>query len=212
METVIDIENVSESEARIRAIDALKLVGIPAPEQRLDDYPHQFSGGMRQRALIAIALSGNPKVLIADEPTTALDVTIQDQIIGLVRDLQKKLGMSVIWVTHDLGVVAQLCNRVAVLYAGQVMESASTIELFENNCHPYTRGLIGSIPSGGAKSKKLVPIPGQPPDLGNLPAGCPFAVRCRHADEACFQTKIQLQEVSLNHHTACLKYETIGTN
>lgn len=204
-ETLVDVEGLDEQKAKERAIEALRMVGIPGAETRVNDYPHQFSGGMRQRVLIAIALSSSPKILIADEPTTALDVTVQDQIVDLIRDLQKKIGMSVIWVTHDLGVVAQLCNRVAVLYAGQVMEIASTIELFENSKHPYTKGLIASIPSGTAKHKKLVPIPGQPPNLSKLPDGCPFAPRCYFSTEMCFNTAIKLNEIAPNHYSACLR-------
>src|ERR1700736_344297 len=176
VETVVQHEGIDKTAARKRAVEALKRVGIPAAERRLDEYPHQFSGGMRQRAMIAIALACRPKLLLADEPTTALDVTVQDQIIRLVQDLQRELGMSVVWVTHDLGVVAQLCDRVAVMYAGQILELAEVTDIFENSRHPYTRGLLESVPSG-ERGLGLIPIPGQPPDLLDLVRGCAFAPR-----------------------------------
>src|SRR5260370_650722 len=151
METIVQHEGVSRIEARRRAVDAVRRVGIPGAERRLDEYAHQFSGGMRQRAMIAIALACRPKLLLADEPTTALDVTVQDQIIRLIQDLQREMGMSVIWVTHDLGVVAQLCDRVAVMYAGQIVELADVIDLYEARRHPYTRAVMQSVHSGGAR-------------------------------------------------------------
>ncbi|MCE5208710.1 MAG: ABC transporter ATP-binding protein [Chloroflexi bacterium] len=209
METIVQHEGVSQSEARNQSIELLRKVGIPVPERRISEYPHQFSGGMRQRAMIAIALSCRPKVLLADEPTTALDVTIQDQIIKLVQDLQAETGASVVWVTHDLGVVAQLCDRVAVMYAGRIVEMADVIELFENSRHPYTLGLMESIPTGELKGKKLVPIQGNPPDLLNLPAGCSFAPRCRYVMDACRTADPQLRPVKPGHFSACIRFEEI---
>ncbi|MCJ7622712.1 MAG: ABC transporter ATP-binding protein [Anaerolineaceae bacterium] len=209
IETIVQHENVSQSEARDRSIELLRMVGIPVAQRRMNEYPHQFSGGMRQRAMIAIALTCRPKVLLADEPTTALDVTIQDQIIRLVQDLQQETGMSVVWVTHDLGVVAQICDRVAVMYAGKIMEMADVIELFENSRHPYTLGLMESIPTGELKGKKLVPIQGNPPDLLNLPAGCPFAPRCRFMIEACKTADIPLRPVNPGHYSACIRFREI---
>jgi oligopeptide/dipeptide ABC transporter ATP-binding protein len=209
VETIRQHEDVSTNDARERAVALLRMVGIPEPQRRLGDYPHQFSGGMRQRAMIAIALACSPKVLLADEPTTALDVTIQDQIIRLVQELQERLGMSVVWVTHDLGVVAQLCHRVAVMYAGKIMELADVVDLFENSRHPYTIGLMESIPKSAARGSRLVPIPGQPPNLLNLPGGCPFAPRCRYATEDCANAEVALQEVSPGHYSACIRSNEI---
>ncbi|GAB4404640.1 MAG: ABC transporter ATP-binding protein [Anaerolineales bacterium] len=209
VETIREHEDISRSAAREKAVSLLRMVGIPEPARRLEDYPHQFSGGMRQRAMIAIALACSPKVLLADEPTTALDVTIQDQIIRLVQELQEQFGMSVIWVTHDLGVVAQLCHRVAVMYGGMIMELADVITLFENSRHPYTLGLMESIPKGTAREVRLVPIPGQPPNLLNLPEGCPFAPRCRFAADECSNGNVALQEVSPNHYSACIRSREI---
>ncbi len=207
VETILQHENLSRSAGEERAVNLMKLVGIPAPERRLKEYPHQFSGGMRQRAMIAIALACRPKVLLADEPTTALDVTVQDQIIRLVKDLQEEMGTSVVWVTHDLGVVAQLCDRVAVMYAGQIMELADVVSLFEMARHPYTEGLLESVP--GAREAKLIPIPGQPPDLLNLPPGCPFAERCRYMEPRCREAAVLLRPVGPGHQSACIRFEEI---
>jgi oligopeptide/dipeptide ABC transporter ATP-binding protein len=209
VETIRQHEDTSRSEARERAVDLLRLVGIPSPERRISEYPHQFSGGMRQRAMIAIALACRPQVLLADEPTTALDVTIQDQIIRLITELQQELEMSVIWVTHDLGVVAQICDRVAVMYAGRILELANVIELFENSRHPYTYGLMESIPTTVSREGRLIPIPGQPPNLLNLAPGCPFAPRCRHAVEDCLTADVTLRPVSARHFSACIRFEEI---
>ncbi len=206
IETILQHENLSKSAARERAVDLFRKVGIPAPERRINEYPHQFSGGMRQRVMIAIALACRPKVLLADEPTTALDVTIQDQIIRLVEGLQEEFGMSVIWVTHDLGIVAQLCDRVAVMYAGHIVELAEVVELFENSRHPYTRGLIESIPSSGTREmQRLIPIPGQPPDLVNPGEGCPFLPRCRYGQEECRNANMFLNEVEPGHYSSCIR-------
>ncbi len=170
-------EKISRRESRRRAVDMLELVGIPSPADRADRYPHEFSGGMRQRAVIGMALSGRPDLLIADEPTTALDVTIQAQILDLLRDLRDRTGAGMIFITHDLGVVAELCDRVAVMYAGSMVEEAPVRELFRYPRHPYTRGLLAGLPVVGSKAR-LRPIEGRPPDLMNLPAGCRFAERC----------------------------------
>ena len=190
--------------ARARALDLLKLVGIPDAANRLDDYPHQFSGGMRQRVMIAMGLSCNPKLLIADEPTTALDVTIQAQITSLVKRLRDETGMAVIWITHDLGIVAGLADRIIVMYAGHIMENSPAEELYDHPRHPYTLGLLGAIPrldAGG--NKRLAPIPGLPPDLGNPPQGCPFVPRCPYRMEKCFNERPPALPVGPQHYSAC---------
>jgi oligopeptide transport system ATP-binding protein len=195
---------MTKQQARARTIELLQLVNIPEAAKRINDYPHQFSGGMRQRVMIAMALSCNPELLIADEPTTALDVTIQAQIIDLVRRLQRELGMAVIWITHDLGVVAGMCERVNVMYAGFVIESAAVRDIYASPQHPYTKGLLGSIPRLDAKSKsKLTPIEGLPPDLIDLPKGCPFAARCSYVQDICRTQRPELRAVGAGHHTAC---------
>jgi len=195
---------MNKEKARARTLELLKMVGIPEAERRLDDYPHQFSGGMRQRVMIAMALSCNPQLLIADEPTTALDVTIQAQIIDLVRRLQRDLGMAVIWITHDLGVVAGLCERVNVMYAGFIIEEGPVMDIYHRPGHPYTVGLLHSIPRLDAASKeKLTPIEGLPPDLIALPAGCPFAARCNVKIPICNEVRPQLRTVGPNHRIAC---------
>ncbi len=186
-----------------RSIELLDLVGIPSPEKRLDEYIHQFSGGMRQRAMIAIVLAAEPKLLLADEPTTALDVTIQDQIIRLLLDLQKEMHMSIILVTHDLGVVSQMCDRVAVMYAGSIMESGSTVELFGRPKHPYLEGLINSIPGDEGRTGRLKQIVGIPPSLSNLPSGCPFHPRCSYADENCRHQMPSTAEILPEHFCCC---------
>lgn len=176
----------SKDEALKRSVELLDMVGIPNPEQRVKDYPHQFSGGMRQRVMIAMALANHPDLLIADEPTTALDVTIQHQILKQMRSLQEEYGTSIIFITHDLGVVAELCDRVVVLYGGLVMEEAEINDLFENPLHPYTMGLLASIPGlTKDKSERLQSIPGSPPDMTKPPKGCPFASRCQFARNIC---------------------------
>lgn len=195
---------MSLTQARRRAIDLLKMVGIPSPEQRVDDYPHQFSGGMRQRVMIAMALACNPKLIIADEPTTALDVTIQAQIIDLVKRLRRELGMAVIWITHDLGVVAGMCNRVIVMYAGHVVESARVRDLYARPSHPYTLGLLRSVPRLDEERKtKLVPIDGLPPDLVNPRPGCLFVPRCSFVKDICWQASPELRTVGPDHQVAC---------
>ena len=177
---------IAESEARLKVTELLRLVGVPSAADRLDDYPHQFSGGMRQRVMIAMALACDPALLIADEPTTALDVTIQAQILRLVNRLKRHLGMSVIWVTHDLGVVARLADRVAVMYAGAIVEEASVTDFYRAPLHPYSRGLLQSLPGpSSAPRGRLLPIGGQPPSLLHLPPGCAFADRCPSAVRQC---------------------------
>ena len=195
----------TKQEAWARAKELLELVGINEPEKRrLKQYPHELSGGMRQRVMIAIALACEPKLLIADEPTTALDVTIQAQILELMNDLRKKLGMSIIMITHDLGVVAQMCEKIAVMYAGHIVEYGTTDEIFYNPQHEYTKGLINSIPKLNAEEKeRLVPIEGQPVDLLNPPAGCPFAPRCKSCMKVCLNKMPPKTELSDTHYTYC---------
>jgi len=196
---------MDKKQARARAIELLELVGIPSAAQRIDDYPHQFSGGMRQRAMIAMGLSCNPQLLIADEPTTALDVTIQAQIVDLVKRLRDELGMAVIWITHDLGVVAGLADRVIVMYAGYIVEEAPVRELYANPRHPYTIGLLGSLPRLDAdRPTELKSIEGLPPDLINLPSGCPFYARCNYRIDKCTQAVPPLTSVGVNHTAACI--------
>ncbi len=193
---------MSESDARQRTIELLNHVGIPMAEQRIDQYPHQLSGGMRQRVMIALGLSCNPRLLIADEPTTALDVTIQAQIIALVRGLQEETGMAVIWITHDLGVIAGLADQVIVMYSGHVVEYAAVDDLFENPGHPYTLGLLASLPEMGAEdSEQLRTIRGTPPDLLNLPPGCPFAPRCDYVIEKCLAQNPPLMPVQASSNS-----------
>ena len=196
---------MDKKQARARSIELLELVGIPLASQRIDDYPHQFSGGMRQRAMIAMGLSCNPQLLIADEPTTALDVTIQAQIVDLVKRLRDELGMAVIWITHDLGVVAGLADRVIVMYAGYIVEEASVRDLYANPRHPYTIGLLGSLPRlDEDRPTQLKSIEGLPPDLINLPAGCPFYPRCNYRIDKCTQAVPPLIPVGVNHTSACI--------
>lgn len=186
MEMILEHEKMTKREARARAIEMLKLVGIPAAEKRIDSYPHEFSGGMRQRVMIALALSCNPKLLIADEPTTALDVTIQAQILSLIKSLNKQFGMTTMLITHDLGVVATVCDKVAVMYGGLIMEYGTVDEIFYHPRHPYTMGLLGSIPHvDGGEKRRLIPIDGTPPDLINPPKGCPFSTRCKYCINVC---------------------------
>lgn len=188
MEMILEHEKMTKREARARAIEMLKLVGIPAAEKRIDSYPHEFSGGMRQRVMIALALSCNPKLLIADEPTTALDVTIQAQILSLIKSLNKQFGMTTMLITHDLGVVATVCDKVAVMYGGLIMEYGTVDEIFYHTRHPYTMGLLGSIPHvDGGEKRRLIPIDGTPPDLINPPKGCPFSTRCKYCMNVCTQ-------------------------
>ena len=199
-------KSVSKKEAAERSVELLGRVGIPRPETRVNDYPHQFSGGMRQRVMIAMALSCNPSLLIADEPTTALDVTIQAQILELLDALRAEMGAAVILITHDIGVVAGLADRVMVMYAGRAVEQATTLDLFDRPQHPYTWGLMGSVPRlDREKPRRLPAIPGQPPSLIDLPAGCSFAPRCPHRFAACaIETPELLARVGEGHLDACL--------
>jgi oligopeptide transport system ATP-binding protein len=196
---------MSSSKARRRAIELLKMVGIPLAEDRVDDFPHQFSGGMRQRVMIAIALSCGPRLLIADEATTALDVTIQAQIIDLVNRLRRETGTAVMWITHDLGIIAGLCDRVNVMYAGRLVESASVEDIFYRPAHGYTLGLLHSIPRLDEDQKtRLVPIEGTPPDLIGISALCPFLPRCQVAKEVCATQIPEVRQVAEGHNTTCL--------
>lgn len=197
---------MNRAQKQSRALELMHLVGIPSPEKRIDEYIHQFSGGMRQRVMIAIALASQPHLLLADEPTTALDVTIQDQIMKLIGGLKKRMNMSVILVTHDLGVVSQMCDRVAVMYAGHVMELCDTVTLFFHPRHPYTHGLFRSLPYGKGTRTRLEPIAGAPPSLENLPAGCPFEPRCDWAEECCRAGLPPLTEIAEGHFTRCYFY------
>lgn len=197
-------QQMDREAARARAAKLLELVGIPNADARLDDYPHQFSGGMRQRVMIAMALACTPQILIADEPTTALDVTIQAQIVDLVKKLRQEMGMSIIWITHDLGIVAGLAHRVMVMYAGFVVERAAVKELYARPLHPYTRGLLGSLPRVDADtSQRLINIDGLPPDLLAPPANCQFAPRCPYAYDRCWAEIPPLQQVIPGHEVAC---------
>jgi oligopeptide transport system ATP-binding protein len=210
-ESLILHMNMNKDQAKARAIELLKMVGIPNAEERVDQYPHQFSGGMRQRVMIAMALSCNPKLLIADEPTTALDVTIQAQILDLMKTLQTETGAGVMMITHSMGVVAGMADRVQVMYAGHIVETATTEEIFANPRHPYTVGLMKSIPRLDAQKKeKLQPIRGLPPDLIDLPDMCPFVPRCNYAREQCERKNPPLMEVSPGHFSACWFYEEVS--
>jgi oligopeptide transport system ATP-binding protein len=205
IEPLVIHEKISKSEATKRALEMLEAVGINDPEKRMNLYPHEFSGGMRQRVMIAMALITKPELLIADEPTTALDVTVQAQILELLRKMQKELGMAVIFITHDLGVVSGLCDRVQVMYAGRIVETTDTRTLFYHPKHPYTRALQRSIPSLQPKGSELYTIRGLPPDLSKPLPGCPFAPRCEFAGEKCVNTAVQLKEVAPGHAHACLR-------
>jgi peptide/nickel transport system ATP-binding protein len=206
--------SVSKAAARDRAIGLLELVGIPEPQRRVDQYPHEFSGGMRQRAMIAMALANEPKLLIADEPTTALDVTVQAQILALIEDLQSRLGMAVIIITHDLGVVAEIADEIAVMYAGRIVEHGSTGQIFETPQHPYTWGLLKSIPRlDVSRSEELVPIPGRPPSLINRPSGCFFHPRCPYVldDHRRIDPRLEPVAGDSGHEAACLLPEPVRT-
>ncbi|WP_245297047.1 ABC transporter ATP-binding protein [Rhodomicrobium sp. R_RK_3] len=205
-ESIVRHRGASRSEARKLALDMLRKVRIPAAEKRLDAYPHQLSGGMRQRIMIAVALVNEPDLLIADEPTTALDVTIQAQILALMRELQRAAGMAMILVTHDLGVVAEVADRVAVMYAGRIVETGTARDLFDDPQHPYTLGLIGSLPSLGRREGRLATIPGSVPPPDRFPAGCRFATRCPFADARCWTETPPLTGIgAAGHRAACFK-------
>lgn len=197
-------EGLSGKDANKRAVELLNLVGISNPESRLKQFPHQFSGGMRQRVMVAMALTCSPKLLIADEPTTALDVTIQAQILELMRDLKNKINTSIILITHDLGIVADLCSRVFVMYGGKIIEKGAVDDIYYHPQHPYTWGLLKSIPRLDTSEKgKLVPIPGTPPDLLNPPTGCRFAPRCEHCMQVCIEQMPEYTTINDGHQVAC---------
>jgi len=203
---------MSRRAARAEAAQLLDRVGIPSPRERLSAYPHELSGGMQQRVMIAIAISCRPKLLLADEPTTALDVTIQDQILSLLLELQAEEGMGILLVSHDLGVIAQTCDRVCVMYGGYVVEKAPTVELFGRPKHPYTAALLKAVPEFALEQegRRLTPIPGQPPDLAALPEGCPFQPRCAFARADCAEVPMALETVGPQHSTACPFHEEAG--
>ncbi|MBS0550298.1 MAG: ABC transporter ATP-binding protein [Proteobacteria bacterium] len=206
-EVIRQHENLSKKQARDAAVEMLRLVNIPNPGKRVDDYPHQFSGGMRQRVMIAMAMSCKPKLLIADEPTTALDVTIQAQILELMQEMKERLGMSIMLITHAMGVVAETCQRVVVMYAGKVVEEASVEALFGNPRHPYTQGLIRSIPRvdrGAEQKQRLEAIPGTVPSLLQPPTGCRFAARCKYVMDVCTQAMPPLKEAAPGHFVRCV--------
>ena len=204
MESLIIHRDMNKAEARKEAIRMLEMVKIPSPESRIDNYPHELSGGMRQRVMIAIALACNPKILIADEPTTALDVTIQAQILELMKDLQKKTHMGIIFITHNLGVVADICDKVSVMYAGKIVEQGPVDDIFYKPAHPYTMGLLRSMPRVDAESyERLIPIEGSPVDMLNPPEGCPFAPRCEHCMKICLKKMPPYVEIGENHRSAC---------
>lgn len=210
-EGLIKHQHLQKKQAIVKAVEMLTLVGIPEPERRVNQYPHEFSGGMRQRVSIAIALACNPKLLIADEPTTALDVTIQAQILELMIDLQEKLGTAILLITHDLGIVAEMADRVMIMYAGNIVESGSCDDIFYNPSHPYTWGLLGSIPQPGQKNKEeLASIKGTPPDLHAEIQGCPFKHRCRFAMEVCHKATPFTYEISQGHTACCFLHHELA--
>jgi oligopeptide transport system ATP-binding protein len=206
IEPLLIHEKMKRDEAVKRGIQALEEVGVPDAAKRIRSYPHEFSGGMRQRVMIAMALITRPELLIADEPTTALDVTVQAQILEVIQKMQRELGTAVIWITHDLGVVAGFCQRVLVMYAGRIVERARTDRLFYHTSHPYTRALQKSIPALQPKGAELYTIPGMPPDLARPVQGCPFVPRCEFAQPECHQP-VELKEISPEHATACLRVQ-----
>jgi len=203
-------QKLNEEEARERAIEMISLVGIPNPERIVDEYPHQLSGGMRQRIMIAMALACQPKLLIADEPTTALDVTIQAQILELMNDLKNRLNTSIMLITHDLGVIAEMADHVIVMYSGKVVEDAPVLELFNNPKHPYTIGLMRSIPSLVQEGERLETIPGMVPNPLYLPKGCYFHPRCKFAIEECKHVQPELREIGPGHKAACIRAEEVA--
>ena len=203
MEAIMLHTNRNRKQAKERAIEMLRLVNVNEPEKRMKQYPYELSGGMRQRVMIAMALACEPDILIADEPTTALDVTIQAQILELMGNLQEELGMAIIMITHDLGVVAQMCDEVIVMYAGSICEQGTADEIFYNPCHEYTKGLMRSIPTADTAGTKLQPITGTPIDLLNMPAGCPFAPRCDNAMKICIHQRAERMQINDDHAAAC---------
>lgn len=204
-------QELNKKQSLDACIELLERVGIPEPSIRLSEYPHQLSGGMRQRIVIAMALACKPDILIADEPTTALDVTIQAQILDLMKSLQEEMGMGILFITHDLGVIAELCDDIVVMYAGRVVEKTSVVELFSNPKHPYSKGLLNSIPRiNSVKTKRLPTIDGQVPSLAEMPKGCRFQNRCPHAEPSCEDQSHQLSQVSNGHHVNCHKWDVIN--
>ena len=203
-------QGMNKAQAWQASIDALKMVNIPIPEKRVKDFPHQMSGGMRQRVMIAMALACKPQLLIADEPTTALDVTIQAQVLDLMRNLRDNTGSAIAFITHDLGVVSEMCERAIVLYCGEIMEEAPTATLFENPLHPYTEGLLNALPKPGQREGTLYVIPGTVPPAGQFPKGCVFAPRCQYATERCHAEKPQLFKMDEKHTVRCHRYEKEG--
>ena len=201
-------ENISEKEAADKAGQMLEVVGIP--KERYGEYPHQFSGGMKQRVVIAMALACNPKLLIADEPTTALDVTIQAQVLETMKELREKFGSAMIMITHDLGIIAEVCDEVSVVYAGQIVEHGTLEDVFERTLHPYTEGLFGSLPNIEERRHRLQPIPGLMPDPTDLPKGCCFAPRCKYCTEACTKARPEMKWVSDTHYVRCSRYDETG--
>ncbi|MCD5416670.1 ABC transporter ATP-binding protein [Candidatus Bipolaricaulota bacterium] len=206
MEAIILHQRVGKKKAHKKATEMLRAVGIPIPEQRVDEYPHQLSGGMRQRAMIAMALSCNPALLIADEPTTALDVTIEAQVLELMNTLRKEFNAAIQFITHDLGVIAHMADDVVVMYLGKIVESASVKDIFHNTKHPYTQGLMNSIPSLATTKERLIPIKGVVPDPFDVPPGCGFEPRCPHAMDVCKEQIPMLKEVSSGHQVSCFLY------
>lgn len=201
-------DKISEKEAEQKAGDMLEVVGIP--RERFGEYPHQFSGGMKQRVVIAMALACNPKLLLADEPTTALDVTIQAQVLETMKDLRKKFGSAMIMITHDLGIIAEVCDEVSVVYAGQIVEHGTLEDIFNHTMHPYTEGLFGSLPNIEDRKARLQPIPGLMPDPTNLPKGCPFSPRCKYCTEACKKDRPEKKWASDTHYVRCVRYDEPG--
>lgn len=210
MEAILRHEKISRKEAYARSVEMLELVGINNPTERMKQYPHEFSGGMRQRAMIAMSLVCHPQLLIADEPTTALDVTIQAQILDLLLDLREKLGTSILIITHDMGVVADVADRVMIMYAGMVMETGTVREVFYEPMHPYTWGLLASIPKEGEYNQRLIPIDGTPPDLLNPPKGCPFADRCEYAMAICHEQMPETTARTQTHNGCCWLYHELA--
>jgi peptide/nickel transport system ATP-binding protein len=208
-ETVIRHEGCSHKSAMARALELLQLVKVPSPERRLKAYPHELSGGLRQRAMIALALSCRPSLLLADEPTTALDATVQIQVLVLLRKLQKELGMGVIFVTHDLGVAAQIADKVAVMYAGRIVEYGDVRDVLMRPRHPYTLGMLASTVNGQSRDKDIEAIPGSPPDMRRLPPGCSFASRCRYAEAECIAAVPAATDLAPGHRVACIKASTL---
>ena len=201
-------QGMSKDEAMKASIEALRMVDVALPEKRVKEFPYQLSGGMRQRVMIAMALACKPQLLIADEPTTALDVTIQAQVLQLMRNLRDDIGTAIMFITHDLGVVAEMCERAIVLYCGEIMEEASTEEIFTNPKHPYTEGLLAALPHAGQREGKLYVIPGMVPPAGKFPEGCVFAPRCKYATERCHKEKPMAATVGDKHRVRCFKYES----